>query len=203
MALLAAAPGASSTDADRDFAEDFESGTPGLALGPVPAGSVIVSADVGWLRSALRGQIGLGNAWDLVLVGDAFLLHGAFDGQNGIHAGVRLTPLQTGPFRLSIEGTVGAIFVAGRIAASNVFALRVESDAGVTFPQLGTAYVRVQLRALTDAAAGDAHWGGDAELGAGVERELGRFVVGAEGSLWTRPSLESIRQWRIRLGYQF
>lgn len=205
IAVLAAAPpapAAGAAGAAESFDEDFETGTPGLALGPLPPSQFIASLDVGWLRSAARGQVGLGRDWDFVFWGDAFLLDDAFNGQNGLHAGLRYTPVQSGPFRLSIEGTVGAILIAGRVAASNLFAFRGEATAGITWPDLGTVYGRLQLRALTDAGAGDAHWGRDAEMGAGVERNVGRFTIGAEASVWTRPDLERIRQWRVRLGYQ-
>jgi hypothetical protein len=114
---------------------------------------------------------------------------------------VRYTPLTGGPFRLTLEATAGAVFIAGRVATTNLFALRTEATAGATWPNLGTVYGRLQIRALTDAAAGGAHWGRDAELGAGVERNVGRFTVGFEGSRWTRPDLEGITQWRIRVGY--
>jgi hypothetical protein len=200
IALLAAAPEAAETDAD--FAEDFALGTPGLALGPLPSNQFVASFDVGWLRSALRGQVGLGHDVDFVFWGDAFLLEDLFGQQNGLHTGIRYTPLKEGPFRLSLEGTIGAIFIAGRVSTSNVFALRGEVTAGATRAELGTVYTRLQIRGLTDAAAGDAHWGRDAEIGVGVERNFARFTFGAEGSLWTRPDLDGIRQWRLRVGYR-
>jgi hypothetical protein len=208
LALLAAAsapdpavPLARAQSADDDFASDFRKGTIGIALGPLPPGQFIVSADLGWLRSAVRGQVGMGRDFDFVFWVDAFLLEAAFDAQNGLHAGVRYTPLTGGPFRLTLEATAGAVFIAGRVATTNLFALRTEATAGATWPNLGTVYGRLQIRALTDAAAGGAHWGRDAELGAGVERNVGRFTVGFEGSRWTRPDLEGITQWRIRVGY--
>jgi hypothetical protein len=198
----AQAPEVVASDVDSDFASDFAEGTPGLALGPLPPGQFIASVDLGWLRSAVRGQVGMGRDFDFVFWVDAFLLDAAFDAQNGLHAGVRYTPLQGGPFRLTLEGTAGAVFIAGRIATSNLFALRGEATAGVSWPDLGTVYARLQIRGLTDAAAGGAHWGRDAELGAGVERNVGRFTFGAEAFRWTRPELEGLTQWRIRVGYQ-
>jgi hypothetical protein len=210
LALLAAAPApdpavplARAQSADDDFASDFREGTIGIALGPLPPGQFIVSADLGWLRSAVRGQVGMGRDFDFVFWVDAFLLEAAFDAQNGLHAGVRYTPLQGGPFRLTLEGTFGAIFIAERVAASNLFAFRGEATAGATRASLGTVYLRFQLRGLTDAAAGDAHWGRDAEIGAGLERNVGPLTVGVEGFLWTRPDLANIRQWRLRAGYRF
>lgn len=200
IALLAAAP--AQAEHEEDFREDFEGSTPGLALGPLASGQFLASLDLGWPRSALRGQVGLGRAFDFVFWGDAFLLDDLFDQQNGLHLGLRYTPLHQGPFRLSIEGTVGAIFIADGVTTSNLFAFRGEVTAGVTRASLGTLYGRLQLRGLTDAAAGDAHWGHDGELGVGVERNLRRITVGAEAAWWTRPDLDAIRQWRIRVGYR-
>ncbi|HYG69390.1 MAG TPA: hypothetical protein VD838_17080, partial [Anaeromyxobacteraceae bacterium] len=186
-----------------DFDEDFAGEPAGLALGPVDSGKFVLSVDVGWLRSAIRGQAGVGRDFDLVFSADAFLLEDLFEHQNGFHAGVRYTPVQSRPFRLSVEAAVGATFIANRVSASNVFDLRGEVNAGVVQPGLGTAYVRLQVRALTDGAAGESHWGRDAEFGLGVERNFGPLTLGAEGFVWTRPELDNLRQWRIRAGYRF
>lgn len=199
IALLAAGPGAGQDD----FASDFETATPGIAFGPVPEGRALLSGDIGWLRSALRTQIGIGHAFDLVLWADAFLLESGFGGQNGIHGGFRYTPVESGLFRVSLEATGGAIFVVQHVATANLFELRGELSAGLAYPVLGTLYGRVQMRGLSDPSAPDSRWGRDEELGIGVERTFGRFTVGAEGSAWARPGLDNLGQWRLRAGYRF
>ena len=60
------------TTGDDGFEEDAP--IPSLLFGPVGRGDLVVSADVGWLRSALQADLGFGGWVDLVLRVDTLLL---------------------------------------------------------------------------------------------------------------------------------
>lgn len=195
-ALLAALAAAPAADPDDDFEP---ARTRSLALGPLPAGSPLLSADVGWLRSGLRLDLGLVGAVDLVLRGEAMLLYDGLDAQNGAHLGLRFTPISEGAFRVGVELTAGQLILAGRAETVTRTALRGELVLG-TLLDLGNVYARLAVRGL-DPDVDGLGWTRDEELGLGVERALGRFVVGAEGFVWARPRHGGLGQWRIRVGF--
>ncbi|ABS28559.1 hypothetical protein [Anaeromyxobacter sp. Fw109-5] len=181
---------------------DFEPERPrhSLALGPVGRGDMIASLDVGWLRSAVRADLGLGSWLDLVLRFDTLLLYEGFGGQNGIHVGVRASPAATGLLRAGVELTLGQLFVPGDVSMANLTALRGSATAGLVL-DWATFYARGDIRWLSSLEPSGAGWARDHELGAGIERGLGRFILGAEAYLWSRPGLSTLGQWRLRVGY--
>ncbi len=196
-ALLAALPApAAAALPDDDFEPDRARS---LALGPLPPGSPLVSADVGWLRSGLRLDLGLVASLDLVLRGDAMLLYDGFGSQNGAHLGLRFTPIAEGAFRVCLEATAGQVIVAGRAETVTHTTFRGELVIG-TLLDLGNVYARAALRGVDPDVPG-LGWTRDEEIGLGVERALGRFVVGAEAFAWARPRHSGLAQWRIRVGF--
>jgi hypothetical protein len=171
-----------------------------LAFGPIPLGDSIWSAELGWLRSGLRGDIGLGVGLDLTFRGDGFLLHDFFGGQSSLLAGARFSPFDDGPLRLSAEGSVGQVFGGRGAGGFSNFVLRGELTAGYAITVYGTPYLRGAIRALGYDVPGDDGWGRDEELGVGYEVSFHRFVGAVEGFLWARPSRASLPQWRARVG---
>jgi hypothetical protein len=186
------------TDGDRDF--EPEAPSPSVALGPVGRGDLIVSLDLGWLRSGVRADLGLASWIDLVLRADALLLYDGFGGHDGIHLGVRISPVSQGLLRAGGEFSVGQIFVPGENTVTNVTALRASASAGLVL-DLATIYGRGDIRWLSSMRTAGPGWSRDGELGVGLERAFGRFIVGAEGYVWTRPGLSALGQWRLRVGF--
>lgn len=196
-ALLAALPApAAAAPLDDDFEPDRARS---LALGPLPPGSPLVSADVGWLRSGLRLDLGLIASLDLVLRGDAMLLYDGLGSQNGAHLGLRFTPIAESAFRIGLEATAGQVILAGRAQTVTLTTFRGELVLG-TLLDVGNVYARLALRGVDPDVAG-LGWTRDEEVGLGVERVLGRFLVGAEGFVWARPRHSGMAQWRIRVGF--
>jgi hypothetical protein len=113
--------------------------------------------------------------------------------------GVRLSPVSAGVFRASIDLSVGQVFVPGEVVVATMTTVRGDAIAGAALPW-ATLYARLGMRGLSDAGS-DAGWTRDAEVGFGVERSFRRLIVGAEGFVWSRPSLSGTGQWRIRVGY--
>ncbi|WP_242343149.1 hypothetical protein [Anaeromyxobacter terrae] len=185
------------TGDDRDFEPEVPARS--LALGPVGRGDLLVSLDLGWLRSGLRADLGLGSWIDLTLRADTLLLYDRFRGQSGIYAGVRASPTSQGLFRASAELSVGQVFVPGDATMANLTAFRGSATAGLVL-DLATLYGRADIRWVSNLKPAGPGWTRDAELGAGVERAFGRFVVGAEGFVWARPGLSGLGQWRVRVG---
>lgn len=196
-ALLAALPAAPlAADPDDDF-EPVRARS--LALGPLPSGRPMVSADLGWLRSGLRLDLGLAASLDLVLRAETMLLPDGLDGQSGAHLGLRFTPLAEGAFRVGLEVTAGQVMIPARADTITLTAFRGELLLG-TVLDLGNVYARLALRGVDPGIEG-LGWARDEELGLGVERALGRFIVGAEGFAWARPRHSGMAQWRIRVGF--
>lgn len=185
------------TGDDRDF--EPEAPSPSIALGPVGKGDLVLSLDLGWLRSGVRADLGLGAFIDLVLRADALLLYDGFGGHDGIHLGVRFSPLSRGLLRAGAEASVGQVFVPGVRTVTNVTAIRASATAGLALDLL-TIYGRGELRWLSGMKSRGPGWARDGELGLGIERAFGRFVVGAEGYVWTRAGLSELGQWRLRAG---
>lgn len=196
-ALLVALPAASlAADLDDDFEPERARS---LALGPLPAGSPLLSADLGWLRSGVRFDLGLVASLDLVLRGETMLLYDGLDGQSGVHLGLRFTPIAESAFRVGLEVTAGQVLVPARADTITLTALRGELVLG-TVLDLGNVYARLALRGVDPGVSG-LGWTRDEEVGLGVERALGRWIVGAEGFVWARPRHSGMGQWRIRVGY--
>lgn len=197
LALPCAAPAAEPAD------DDFEPDEPlrSLALGPLPRARAMVSADVGWLRSAVGLGVGLGAALDLVLRGEAMPLYEkGFGGQRAVEAGLRFSPLAEQDLRLGVQLTAGQVFISQPAELVTITTVRGEVVLGATF-ELLNAYARLAIRTLQRDLAGSEGWAREEEIGLGVERVQGRFVLGAEGFVWARPHRSGIGQWRLRVGY--
>lgn len=196
----ASPPAGEAKQDDLDFDSDFDDrATPSIALGPVTSGDVLLSVDVGWLRSGLRADLGVARWLDLVLRVDTLLLYERFRGPTSVNLGARVSPVSSGVFRASIDLSVGQVFIPGDVVVENMTAVRGDAIAGAVLPW-ATLYARVGLRGLSGGSA-DAGWTRDSEFGLGAERTFGRLIVGAEGFVWSRPSLTGLGQWRIRVGY--
>jgi hypothetical protein len=174
---------------DDDF--DVREQPPSVALGPAPRGGVIVSAGLGWLRSDLTIQLGLGSWLDLVLRGDAMVLYDGFNAQNTFYGGFRVSPFNEGIARLTLALEAGEIFVPVHSGAKTVPVVRGEISAGMV------------LRGLSGKSAyDDDHWSSDTEAGLGVEGHVRRrLVLGAEVFAWSRPDADTLWQWRLRVGW--
>jgi hypothetical protein len=195
----ASAPSPTGADEDADFAPEVRPRS--IALGPNPRGDVTLSLDVGYLESGLHASLGMGAWIDLVLGVDTMLLYRGFGGQSGIEGGVRFTPLQ-GTVRAGVEVTVGQLFSPDATTTSNLTTVRGELAAGAVL-DWATFYGRVALRGISGGSSRNSPgWTHDEEFGFGVERMLSRrFIVGAEVYFWARPSLSTLGEWRLRLGY--
>jgi hypothetical protein len=197
----APAPAATPPPAEEDLDDDFEEERPrpSLALGPAARGKVVLSVDLGWIRSGVRADLGIARWIDLVLRLDTLLLYEGFRGPSSVNAGVRLTPVSDGLFRASIDLLVGQVFIPGEVVVSNLTAVRGDALAGAALPW-ATVYARIGVRGLSGGDS-DAGWTRDSELGFGVERAFGRIIAGVEGFVWARPGLSGLGQWRLRVGY--
>lgn len=182
---------------ERELREDVS--PPSIALGPVMRGRPTLSLEVGWLRSGLRFDLGVGGKLDFVARLDAMLLYDGLSGQDGMAAGLRYTPITAGPLRLSAEATAGQVFAPTEGENGRITAFRGELSAGYGW-RFATAYVRGALRVLRASALLDTTWERDQELGAGLEARFRRVVVGAEGYRLSRPGLDGLSQWRLRVG---
>jgi len=184
---------------DEEF-EDEARPLPAIATGPVARGRLVVSADVGWLRSGLRAALGFGGGLDIVFRGEAFLLYDGFSGQNGLEAALRYTFAREGRLRFGVEGGAGQVLASAEGMSGSFTTLRAEAVAGVVLG-FTTVYGRAGIRGLRERAVVESRWGHDEELGVGVEARFGRVVGGAELSRWLRPELDGLTQWRLRVGY--
>ncbi|HEX9289700.1 MAG TPA: hypothetical protein VF904_09255 [Anaeromyxobacteraceae bacterium] len=187
-------------------ADEFEEAPSGrsLAFGPVPVGETNLSLDVGWLRSGLRADIGAGFDFDLVIRLDSFLLQDGFGGQTGGYAGIRVSPLEDGLFRVALSFEVGEVIIPQRVGSIDSFVLRGDVAAGISLDPYGVAYARVALRGQRAGGYGYTSWGRDEEAGVGYEvRVANKVLLGAEAYTWARPKLPALPEWRLRVGYAF
>jgi hypothetical protein len=203
LLLLAAAPGARAAEEaawDRDF-EPLPS-RHSLALGPVTPGELVPSMEVGWLRSGLRVDLGMGLDFDLFVRLEGFLLHSGLKGQNVGAAGLRFSPVKEGPFRLSVALELGGIFLTSGRSTVDLAAVRGELTAGFVPFDDWLAYGRLSLRGVSTSRGVQGAWGRDEEFGAGLERVLfQRLVVAGEFYTWAREGQPGLGQWRVRVGY--
>ena len=200
IALLLALP-CTVPAAEKD--DDFEPDEPmrSLALGPLPRARAMVSADVGWLRSGIGMGVGLGAALDLVLRIDAMPLYEkGFGGQRELQGGLRFSPIAEEDLRLTVQVTGGQVFISKTAEVVSFTTVRGEILLGATFDLL-SPYARLGVRALKRDVEGADAWEREEEIGVGVERVLGRFVLGAEGFVLARPHRSGMGQWRLRVGY--
>ncbi len=193
--LLWALPAAAAV-ADPDFQPDRARS---VALGPLPGGSLAPSLELGWLRSGARLDLGLLGGFDLVLRADSMLLYDGLGGQNGAHAGLRFTPFAADVVRLGLELTLGEVIVTAPANTVTLTAVRGEMVIGAVLDP-GNVYVRAAMRGVKTDVSG-LGWSRDEEVGLGVERALGRFILGAEAYSWARPRHGTLAQWRIRVGF--
>lgn len=199
LALAAALLAASSALAD-ELDEDFAPApTRSLALGPVRAGGLLLSVDLGWLRSGVRADLGLSGTVSLVARLDTLALDYGISAQNATYAGLRWSPLGDSTVRVSATVEGGLILHEAEVE----YAIRGELAVGVVLERLATPYLRFALRGLSFDAGEGGTLARDSEVAAGVERLVGRVIVGAEASLWLRPELDTIPQWRLRAAFPF
>ena len=200
-ALLAALLLAAEAPPDPDFeVAGFEHA---LTVGPIEPGRMLLSGDLGWLRSGVRFDIGLGVEVDLVARLDAFLLEGVRSGQveqASFFAGLRVSPLALGRVRLSATGEIGEVIGSGTDLGANLLAFRGELAVGVALAEPWLAAARVGVRSLKGKRFDDTRWQEDAEVALALERRFGRLVGAAEGSTVLQPGLAPILQWRLRVG---
>jgi hypothetical protein len=111
-----------------------------------------------------------------------------------------VSPVSKGLLRAGAELSIGQVFVPGENTVTNLTVLRASATAGMVLDLL-TLYGRADIRWLSSTKASGPGWARDGELGVGLERAFGRFIVGAEGYVWTRPELSSLGQWRLRAGF--
>ncbi len=175
---------------------------PGVAFGPVAQGRNVVGADVGWLRSGLRGDLGLGLGLDLHVRLDGFFLDHAVSGQNGGYVGLRLTPSLVPWLRTSLEAEVGYLLVMRTREPWSITVLRADLAVGIVLGGTTTVLVRGTVRLLSPHDVPGA-WDTDAELGLGVERAFDSLLLGAEAFLWIRPDYPSLPQGRLRVAWRF
>lgn len=175
-----------------------------LAFGAVAVGDVMWRAELGWLRSGVRADIGIGFDVDLALDVDAWLFHDLGNGHKQIVALARYTPMSEGPIRLAFSAGAGEVFIGSGVESFDLFQLKGEITAGLSFAPYGTAYARVALRGLKfNHGLSYEGWGRDEEVGLGWEVKLWRVVVAVEGYYWLRPQLDSIPQGRVIVGVPF
>ena len=193
--LLLALP-AAAAPSDGDFQPERARS---IALGPLPGGALLPSLEVGWLRSGARIDLGLVGGFDLVLRADTMALYRGLDGQNGGHLGLRFTPFAEDAVRLGLELTVGQVLVTAPANTVSLTAVRGELVLGALLDP-GTVYLRAALRGIDGDVPG-LGWSRDEEVALGLERALGRFVLGGEVYSWARPRHGTLAQWRIRVGF--
>lgn len=189
-------------DADADFEEDRP--TPSIALGPVQRGRPFASLDLGWLRSGVRFDLGLGARIDLTLRVDTMLLYEGLDGQTGIHVGLRWSPLDDPLLRGSVQLSAGQVLVPTG-GGNTVGITHVTGDLLLGTEAAGVAlvYGRVTVRGVRPGAVERSYFAREVEAGLGVERGWRRFVFGAEGFVLNRPGHAGLREWRLRAGMSF
>lgn len=170
-----------------------------MALGPLPGGALLPSLEAGWLRSGARADLGLVGGFDLVLRVDTMALHRGLDGQNGGHLGLRFTPFAEDAVRLGVEVSVGQVLITAPANTVNLTAVRGELVLGALLAP-GNLYLRLAMRGVDSDVTG-LGWSRDEEIGVGLERALGRFLLGGEVYSWARPRHGTLAQWRIRVGF--
>jgi len=107
-----------------------------LQFGPIKPTRLMLSADVGWLKSGVRFLAGAGVGLDLIGRFETFLPGVPNGGQNGVHVGVRWSSQDLDPVRLAGMLEVGEVFVAGHAAttAATSTTRANAAPAGVTEP---------------------------------------------------------------------
>lgn len=194
--LVLALPAAAAAPPDPQFQPERARS---VMLGPLPGGSLAPSLELGWLRSGARLDLGLLGGFDLVLRADTMLLYDGISGQNGAHLGLRFTPFAADVVRLGLELTVGEVIVTAPANTVGLTAVRGELVIGAVLDP-GNVYVRAAMRGVNSDVQG-LGWSREEEVGLGVERALGRFILGAEAYSWARPRHGTLAQWRIRVGF--
>ena len=205
LALLLAfsAPLVASAEPKVPFDEDFEGdeAPPSLALGPSPRGHMVAGVGVGWLRSEVQAQLGLGYWIDITFRGDSMTLYQGFNAQNSVQAGVRVSPFSEGLFRLSFALEGGEVFAPISGAMKTFPVVRGEVASGLVLEPV-TLYGRVSLRGAPSDSVFDDRWAQDTEAGIGLEGHVAkRLILGIEGFAWARQRTDTLWQWRIRVGW--
>jgi hypothetical protein len=206
LLLLAAGPAAAAEavpdDAAVPAAEFADRQPASIALGPVPRGRPFLSADLGWLRSGARFDLGMGIGLDFTLRIDTMALYAGFGGQTGVHAGLRWTFVEEA-FRGTVEASAGKVFQPTDPGFQSMTTIEGGLAAGVVL-EVGTVYARVTFRGMGgEAFAGIPTFRREVEAGGGVERGWRRFVFGAEGFVLNRPGHAGLGEWRLRAGVSF
>jgi hypothetical protein len=205
VALLLAVPLALTTLLAAVPAEEPEQevGPRSMVFGGLGSADANVYGELGWIRSGARIDVGIVSSLALTFRAEGFLLHHFSHGQNGGFLGLRWSS-DTGGFLLGALAFEGGVF-SGRdpVGSAIVYDLRGEGHLGLNLDQLGIAYLRAALRAADGGESRRSLWQMDGDLGLGWELQVGRWLGGVEGSLWIRPGLAALPQWKIRAGYAF
>jgi hypothetical protein len=203
LLLAVSAPLVARAEPKVPFDEDFdaEESVPSLALGPVPRGHMVAGLDVGWLRSDLQAQLGLGYWIDITFRAESMTLYQGFNAQNSVQAGARISPFSEGLFRLSFALEGGEVFAPVSGGTKSFPLVRGEVSTGLVLEAL-TLYGRVALRGAASDSVFVNRWAQDTEAGIGLEAHAAkRLVLGVEGFAWGRQRSETLWQWRIRVGW--
>lgn len=185
-------------DPDFDPAPDVTS----LQFGPVRPTRLMLSGDVGWLKSGVRFLAGAGVGLDLIGRADTFLPGVGNGGQNGLYVGLRWSSQDLDVLRLSTAFEVGEVFVAGQTADASYLSMRLEVAAGAELSGW-RPYARAALAFDKASVTAGPEWFSTTELGVGLERTFGRHVLAVEGGAFLQAQVPKITTWRLRYGHAF
>jgi len=173
-----------------------------LQFGPVKPTRLMLSADMGWMRSGVRFLAGAGVGLDLIVGFDTFLPGVPNGGQNGILVGLRWSSQDLDPVRLAGTLEVGEVFVAGHAADASYLSMRGEFALGLELSGW-RPYARALLAVNSASVSAGPSWFSTSELGLGLERSFDRNVVAVEGSTFVQSDVPNILMWRVRVGRAF
>ncbi len=173
-----------------------------LQFGPVKPTRLMLTGDVGWLKSGVRFLAGAGVGLDLVGRADTFLPGVGNGGQNGIYVGARWSSQDLDVLRLAATFEVGEVFVASRTADASYLSMRFEVAAGAELSGW-RPYARAAMAFDKGSVTAGPEWFTTTELGLGLERTFGRHVLGLEGGTFLQAEVPAITTWRLRYGHAF
>jgi len=173
-----------------------------LQFGPIKPTRLMLSADMGWLKSGVRFLAGAGVGLDLIGRFETFLPGVPNGGQNGVHVGVRWSSQDLDPVRLAGMLEVGEVFVAGHAADGSYLSMRGELALGLELDGW-RPYGRAALAVDSASVSAGPSWFSTSELGLGLERTFDRNVVAVEGSTFIQSAVPRILMWRVRVGRAF
>lgn len=202
-------PAVEDPDLDAPLAEegpdaDFDPAPNGASLqfGPIKPTRLMLSGDMGWLKSGVRFLAGAGVGLDLIGRFETFLPGVPNGGQNGVFVGLRWSSQDLELLRLGASLEIGEVFVAGRTADASYLSMRAEVAAGAELDGW-RPYGRAAMAFNKGSVTAGPEWFNATELGLGLERTLGRHVLGLEGGRFLQSEVPGITTWRVRYGHAF